>query len=158
MAKNINFIPANQLPEAQGSEVNVMCLENGEMKQIPGAKLTGEPDIVIRYEAPYNSICSTEDIPERLTVEKLAADVVEKLNNFSASCHIKMIQYYWTTKFTGFIMPESVCYCDYDGCIHVIFTLPTDGAYNYTDSRVKMRINTDGTIQAVNVTDIRYAN
>lgn len=33
--ENINFIPANELPVAEGDEVNVICLENGEMKQKP---------------------------------------------------------------------------------------------------------------------------
>ena len=28
-----NFIPANQLPMAEGDEVSVLCVENGEMKQ-----------------------------------------------------------------------------------------------------------------------------
>lgn len=54
MAEKINFIPANQLPEAQGNEVNVMCLENGEMKQIPGANLSG-PDLAIT-PIPYDGV------------------------------------------------------------------------------------------------------
>jgi hypothetical protein len=37
MAENINFIPANQLPEATGNEVEVLCLENGEMKRKTGS-------------------------------------------------------------------------------------------------------------------------
>lgn len=39
MAENINFISATELPEATGEEVSVLCLENGEMKQKPGASL-----------------------------------------------------------------------------------------------------------------------
>ena len=41
MAENINFISAAELPEATGEEVSVLCLENGEMKQKPGASLGG---------------------------------------------------------------------------------------------------------------------
>lgn len=41
MAENIEFIPANELPEANGDEVSVLCLENGELKQKPGASLGG---------------------------------------------------------------------------------------------------------------------
>ena len=41
MAKNINFIPATELPEATGEEVSVLCLENGEMKQKPANGLGG---------------------------------------------------------------------------------------------------------------------
>lgn len=33
MSENINFIPANELPEAEGDEVSVLCVENGELKQ-----------------------------------------------------------------------------------------------------------------------------
>lgn len=31
--ENVNFIPANQLPVTDSAEVNVLCVENGEMKQ-----------------------------------------------------------------------------------------------------------------------------
>ena len=41
MAENINFISATELPEATGEEISVLCLENGEMKQKPGASLGG---------------------------------------------------------------------------------------------------------------------
>lgn len=41
MAENINFISAAELPEATGEEVSVLCLENGAMKQKPGASLGG---------------------------------------------------------------------------------------------------------------------
>lgn len=49
MAENIEFIPANELPVAESEEVSVLCLENGEMKQKPGASLGGEKaDLVLR--------------------------------------------------------------------------------------------------------------
>lgn len=41
MSENIEFIPAKDLPEATGNEVSVVCLENGELKQKPGASLGG---------------------------------------------------------------------------------------------------------------------
>ena len=41
MAEIINFISAAELPEATGEEVSVLCLENGEMKQKPGASFGG---------------------------------------------------------------------------------------------------------------------
>ena len=49
MAENINFISAAELPEATGEEVSVLCLENGEMKQKPGASFGGAetPDMVL---------------------------------------------------------------------------------------------------------------
>lgn len=48
MSENINFIPANELPEAEGDEVSVLCLENGEMKQKPGASLGGSEKVDLR--------------------------------------------------------------------------------------------------------------
>lgn len=50
MSENIEFIPASELPVAEGDEVSVLCLENGEMKQKPGASLGGSganPDMVL---------------------------------------------------------------------------------------------------------------
>lgn len=39
--ENREFISAADLPVAEGDEVSVLCLENGEMKQKPGASLSG---------------------------------------------------------------------------------------------------------------------
>ena len=41
MAENIEFIAAKDLPEATGDEVSILCLENGALKQKPGASLGG---------------------------------------------------------------------------------------------------------------------
>lgn len=41
MLEEKNFIPANELPVAEGDEVSVLCLENGEMKQKPASGLGG---------------------------------------------------------------------------------------------------------------------
>lgn len=52
MSENIEFISAKDLPEATGEEVSVICLENGEMKQKPGASLGGgKADMVIAISA-----------------------------------------------------------------------------------------------------------
>ena len=32
--ENINFIPATELPVAEGEEVSVLCVENGEMNVV----------------------------------------------------------------------------------------------------------------------------
>lgn len=51
MSKNINFIPATDLPVAEGDEVSVLCLENGAMKQKPASGLGGGGgyDAVIKF-------------------------------------------------------------------------------------------------------------
>lgn len=61
MAENIEFIAAKDLPVAEGDEVSVLCLEDGEMKQKPGASLGGEkPDLVLKLTAPiwYGGVSS----------------------------------------------------------------------------------------------------
>lgn len=47
MSENINFIPANELPVAEGDEVSVLCVEGGELKQKPGASLGGSSALYI---------------------------------------------------------------------------------------------------------------
>lgn len=41
MANNIELIPASELPVAEGTEVDVLCVENGELKRKEGASLGG---------------------------------------------------------------------------------------------------------------------
>lgn len=50
--ENMNFIPANNLPVAEGNEVEVLCLENGQMKRKPASGLGGGAyDIKVRIWA-----------------------------------------------------------------------------------------------------------
>lgn len=41
MADNINLIPAAELPTTEADEVDVLCVENGEIKRKPAANLSG---------------------------------------------------------------------------------------------------------------------
>ena len=41
MSERIELIPASELPVAEGDEVSVLCLENGELKQKPANGLGG---------------------------------------------------------------------------------------------------------------------
>ena len=45
--ENIEFIPANELPVSEAEAVSVLCLENGELKQKPGASLGGAGGYVL---------------------------------------------------------------------------------------------------------------
>ncbi len=73
MAENINFIPVTELPEATGEELTVLCIENGEMKQKPGANLgSKECDMRIRYDAT--------DRTYRI-IDGTYLQVVSKINN-----------------------------------------------------------------------------
>ena len=50
--ENINFIPATKLPVAEGEQVDVLCLENGEMKRKPADGLGGggSAAVIICYD------------------------------------------------------------------------------------------------------------
>lgn len=55
--ENINFIPANELPEAEGDEVSVLCVENGELKQKAASGLGSNTnyDIVVRLVGSWDT-------------------------------------------------------------------------------------------------------
>ena len=48
MTENINFIPANKLPYADGKQVEVLCLEDGELKRKTADGL-GSSGITVHY-------------------------------------------------------------------------------------------------------------
>lgn len=55
MSEKTNFIPANNLPVAEGDEVSVLCLEDGALKQKPASGLGGANyDAVILVNEWYN--------------------------------------------------------------------------------------------------------
>ena len=60
MSENINFIPATELPEAEGNEVSVLCVENGELKQKAASGLGGgggstNYDLAVRINLRYDA-------------------------------------------------------------------------------------------------------
>lgn len=71
MSENIEFISAKDLPITEAKEVDVLCVENGEMKRKPANGLGGGGyDVVMRMEP--NS--------EMLTLEKGSySEVIDKL-------------------------------------------------------------------------------
>lgn len=48
MSENINFIPANELPYAEGDEVEVLCLEGDELKRKAAEDLSGGSTVTIQ--------------------------------------------------------------------------------------------------------------
>lgn len=50
MANNIEFVPASELPMAETDDIEVLCIENGELKLKDGSGLggSGEFDAVLR--------------------------------------------------------------------------------------------------------------
>lgn len=80
MSEKINFIPATDLPVAEGDEVSVLCLENGEMKRKPGVRLgDGKTDVVIEMtdgEAAIKSGSYNELVDKLRNGEMVGIDVV----------------------------------------------------------------------------------
>lgn len=73
MAENMNFIPANELPEAVGDEIEVLCVENGQMKRKIGS-LGGKGLIV---EMTLNNITPTSQT--EFTYNDNADEIAETL-------------------------------------------------------------------------------
>ena len=77
--ENREFISAANLPEAEGSDVSVLVLENGELKQkhggIGGGLTEDSVDIVIDFVQPYDGD------PVVTLVKGSYNDVVEKIDN-----------------------------------------------------------------------------
>lgn len=79
--ENINFIPANELPEAEGDEVSVLCVENGELKQKSASGLGGNTnyDIVVRLVGSWDAEADQRSATAELMSGSFDA-VVQKLD------------------------------------------------------------------------------
>ena len=106
--ENINFISATQLPEAEGDEISVLCLENGEMKQKP-AKTLGGGGAGHWVMYTDNGIVASEGI-------------YEALDNFFVNPDVPL--------------NVSTCYVSKDsetGRVHEFAARPAENIYWYTD-------------------------
>lgn len=130
MAENIEFIPANELPEAEGEEVSVLCVENGEMKQKPGASLGGgeKADLVIAlsmrldYDSPVSDTTS-------VSIESGSLEAVVEALRAGRPPVVKCKRYYLQQGFdTSFPIAEGGVYdCNvyyYGGYIDIQFAVP----------------------------------
>lgn len=54
--ENMNFIPANELPVAEGDEVSVLCVENGELKLKSASGFGGKTayDLTVRITGTWD--------------------------------------------------------------------------------------------------------
>lgn len=132
MAENIEFIPANELPVAEGDEVSVLCLENGEMKQKPGASLGGgeKADMVIALTAPSIPKTQTAD-NTAVTIESGNLEAVVEALRAGRPPVVKCKRFYITNGFdTSFPVVEGGVYdCDvlyYNGGVNISFAIPTN--------------------------------
>ena len=91
MTENIEFISAKDLPEATGDEVSVLCVENGELRQKPGASLGGGSGTVLfnaddaLYQESSGEILyfASYDLYKKLMDGEIVMPVVIWHNNFN---------------------------------------------------------------------------
>lgn len=127
--ENREFISAANLPVAEGEEVSVLCLENGEMKQKPGASLGGEKaDLVIALTAPAAIATATSDNTS-VTIESGSLDAVAEALRAGRPPVVKCKRFYITNGFdTSYPIVEGGVYdCDvlyYNGAITFSFAIP----------------------------------
>lgn len=130
MAEKIEFIPANELPVAEGDEVSVLCLENGEMKQKPGASLGGgeKADMVIALTTPVNLDAPTAD-NTAVTIESGNLEAVVEALRAGRPPVVKCKRFYITNGFdtSAPIVEGGVYDCDvlyYNGGVNISFAVP----------------------------------
>lgn len=106
---NIEFISAKDLPTTESNEVDVLCVENGEMKRKAGASLGGGKLFVLREEDLYNA-------DEGICVNPELFAEVEKQINGESVCSV-------IYNYEGDIglMSESGCACMMDSLGGVTF-------------------------------------
>ena len=78
MSEKIEFIPAKDLPVAEGDEVDVLCVENGELKRKEGTSLGGSNnyDLVVEHRYTYMGSVTTFNV-----VTGSYETILEKLRN-----------------------------------------------------------------------------
>lgn len=136
MSKNINFIPATELPEAEGDEVSVLCLENGELKQKAASGLGSgggntNYDIVVRivtsYDEENNEVTATANIVSGsfdAVVQKLDAGVIPE-------CLVIESGTSWNNAEIKRVYETNVCWYKYPGDEMPCIGFNGDGVYYY---------------------------
>lgn len=69
MAENIELIAANDLPTTEAEEVSVLCIDNGELKQKPGASFGGGAGGYVI-------------VPDGLNTDEMQGTINESYDNF----------------------------------------------------------------------------
>lgn len=142
MAENIEFIPANELPEAEGEEVSVLCLENGELKQKSGASLGGgtvEPDMVITITGSLDGVFASEctvtsgnvsNIVTKLSSGKIPVVKIRNVSHDSRNSFHNEFDAFVTTYGENFWLSSLVIYPPGPGYYKLNMTLNSDGSIN----------------------------
>lgn len=123
---NIEFIPANELPTTEANEVDVLCVENGELKRKAGASLGGGTvDMVIKYSFEIDD----EGAHTNRTYELISGsyeEVRNKLKNLQPVSVYLVAQnpangYMWQEPSISIGLCEGDCAYDFGDCVEVYF-------------------------------------
>jgi len=79
---NIEFIPAKDLPTTEGSEVDVLCVENGELKR-KAISLGGDPeyDLILRVVGGWDEESGNQTVIEYEVIQGSYDAVKQKIDN-----------------------------------------------------------------------------
>lgn len=80
---NIEFIPANELPTTEANEVDVLCVENGELKLKAGASIGGntEYDLILRVVGVHDEETGNNIVIEYEVIQGSYDAVKQKIDN-----------------------------------------------------------------------------
>lgn len=80
--ENIEFIPASNLPITEGSEVDVLCVENGELKR-KAISLGGDPeyDLILRVVGGWDEESGNQTVIEYEVIQGNYDAVKQKIDN-----------------------------------------------------------------------------
>ena len=80
--ENIEFIPASNLPITEGSEVDVLCVENGELKR-KAISLGGDPeyDLILRVVGGWDEESGNNIVTEYEVIQGSYDAVKQKIDN-----------------------------------------------------------------------------
>ena len=81
--ENIEFIPASNLPITEGSEVDLLCVENGELKLKAGASIGGntEYDLILRVVGGQDEETGDDIVIEYEVMQGSYDAVKQKIDN-----------------------------------------------------------------------------
>ena len=79
---NIEFIPAKDLPTTEGNEVDVLCVENGELKR-KAISLSGDPeyDLILRVVGGWDEESGNNIVTEYEVIQGSYDAVKQKIDN-----------------------------------------------------------------------------
>lgn len=80
---NIEFIPASNLPTTEASEVDVLCVENGELKLKAGASIGGntEYDLILRVVGVFDEESGEDNVLDYEVIHGSYDAVKQKIDN-----------------------------------------------------------------------------